>query len=340
MKYLLTSLFIFLVFLATWTSFLYLPTVKEPHGVIYAVHAGESMKTVTEDLYKLNVVPHPFFFKLLAKFRHDTYKLKAGEYLFPKGSTPSSILKQIVTGTGLAYYPFMIVPGWTFNQLINALNQQIKIKHTLTNLTNQEIMKKLGLPHLNPEGQFFADTYYYTAGSLDISLLKRAFHKMQQELAVAWEQRVDNSFFKNSYQALIAASLVEKEAYLKQERPIIAGVLVNRLKKDMLLQFDPTIIYGLGPRYTGKLSKEDLAINTPFNTYLHHGLPPTPIAIPSLEAIQAVLRPTQHSYYYFVAKGDGSHRFSQNLAQHYQAVQDAKKFHQIISLPPVESTQR
>jgi UPF0755 protein len=181
-------------------------------------------------------------------------------------------------------------------------------------------MLHLGAANLKPEGEFFPETYYFTKGNSDLILLKHAFKAMQSKLNDAWSKRASALPYKNAYEALIAASLIEKEAYLSKERPIIAGVLVNRLKKEMLLQFDPSVIYGLGERYTGKLSKANLLENTAYNTYLHKGLPPTPIAMPSLASISAALHPEQNDYYYFVAKGDGSHQFSKTLLEHNAAV--------------------
>ena len=181
-------------------------------------------------------------------------------------------------------------------------------------------MNRLGDAALAPEGQFFPETYYYTKGSSDLVILKRAFDLMQSNLKEAWETRSPNLPYKNVYEALIAASLIEKEAYFDAERPVIAGVLVNRIRKNMLIQFDPTVIYGLGLRYNGKIHKQDLLENTPYNTYVHKGLPPTPIAMPGRTSINAALHPDNTDYLYFVARSDKSHQFSKTLFEHQAAV--------------------
>jgi UPF0755 protein len=193
------------------------------------------------------------------------------------------------------------------------------LHHLTSELTDEAIMQLLQT-NLSPEGNFLPETYFYTKGNADVMLLKQSFQLLQTKFAAAWEKRAINLPYKNTYEALIAASLIEKEAYLDSERPMIAGVLVNRLRHNMLLQFDPTIIYGLGDNYTGKIYKSDLTKDTPYNTYLHAGLPPTPIAMPSMGSIEAALHPIEHDYYYFVARGDGSHQFSKTLSEHNAAV--------------------
>jgi UPF0755 protein len=175
-----------------------------------------------------------------------------------------------------------------------------------------------------PEGEFYPETYYYTRGVADLVILKHAYDLMQSRLNQAWESRLPGLPYQDAYQALIAASLIEKEAHLNQERPIIAGVLINRLRKNMLLQIDPTVIYGMGDRYLGKIYRRDLLDDTIYNTYVHKGLPPTPIAMPSQASIDAAIHPAAHDYYYFVAKGDGSHQFSKSLPEHHRAVQSTK----------------
>jgi UPF0755 protein len=191
-------------------------------------------------------------------------------------------------------------------------------------MTDKDLMLLLGDGNRSPEGLFMPETYYFSRGDSDLTILKRAHQLMQQKLNTAWNSRAADLPYQDAYQALIAASLIEKEAYLAKEQPIISGVLVNRLRKNMLLQFDPTIIYGLGSAYQGKIFKKDLTTDTPYNTYLHRGLPPTPIASPGITAITAAVHPAQHNYFYFVAVGDGSHQFTTNLQDHHQAVVNAE----------------
>lgn len=312
-------LFSICCFIGVWLYFLFTSVVPQDGGVIYYLHQNASKKQVLADLSQQGLIqPSPVF--SIYTYFHRSDHLKAGEYLFKKGSTPASIWKQITTGTGLLYHPFTIIPGWSFEQLRHELLQKQDLQHTTASLDNKQIMDRLGFPTLYPEGEFFPETYFYTKGSSDFTILKRAFLLMQAKLAEAWKNHEAGLPYKNAYEALIVASLIEKEAFLKTERPIISGVILNRLKKDMLLQIDPTVIYGLGSRYDGKIRKENLTEDTVYNTYVHKGLPPTPIAMPSLDSIMAAMHPQNHDYYYFVARGDGSHQFSKTLVEHNQAV--------------------
>lgn len=306
--------------------FLFAPVISKQEGYIYYLRPGTSKKTMLAELSQQGIISHPILFSLFI-YPQRNAQLKTGEYLFPKGASPYSIWKQITTGTGFYYHAFSIIPGWSFNQLRHALDQAQGLRHITAHLNDQAIMEHLGYPMLAPEGEFFPETYHYTRGVPDFIILKRAFRLMQNKLTKAWESRASELPYKNAYEALIAASLVEKEAYLNSERIIIAGVLVNRLKKNMLLQFDPTVIYGLGERYNGKIYKENLLDNNPYNTYLHKGLPPTPIALPSQASIEAAMHPQQNDFLYFVAKGDGSHQFSKTLIEHNAAVSALKQSH-------------
>lgn len=322
---LITFFILCLVFAVTWIHFLYTPLIKDQQGYKYTVEPGSSLKGVINDLSEKGIIRYPYYMQLLIRYRGDAPKLKAGEYLFPKGSTPSSILHQMVTATGLVYHAFTIIPGWNFKDVRHALSQENSLRHSLEQMTDQEIMTYLGQAGLMPEGQFYPDTYYFAPGTMDTVVLKRAFQAMQTKFYVAWKSRSLNLPYKNPGEALIVASLIEKEAYFNDERAVIAGVLINRLRKDMLLQVDPTVIYGMGLRYTGKIHKEDLIENTPYNTYVHKGLPPSPIAMPSLSSIMAALHPENTSYLYYVARGDGSHQFSDTYIEHQAAVVEANK---------------
>ncbi|MDR3478778.1 MAG: endolytic transglycosylase MltG [Gammaproteobacteria bacterium] len=311
-----------------WVNFLDSSFVTEEQGVKFRVPLGASYKTVSTDLYQQHLITHASFFNLLFRYRGDTHHLKAGEYLFPKGSTPKTMIDQIVTGKGMVYHTFTIVPGMTFKQLRQALNKDTELQHTTKNWTDADIMKHIGAPAVFSEGEFCPDTYYFVRDSSDIIILKRAFHAMQIKLAKAWETRAPNLYFQTPYQALIAASIIEKEAKVHEELPLMVGVMINRLKSGMLLQFDPTVIYGVGDRYNGTIYKRDLADNNPYNTYLHKGLPPTPISMPGKEAINAVMHPDVNNYIYFVGRGDhATHQFSQTLPEHYAAVIAAKIYH-------------
>jgi UPF0755 protein len=319
-------LLVLLVVLAAWLKFLYTPLINNEQGYKYNVPHGASFRSVSDDLYKKQIVTDRIFFNLLIRIRRDGRELKAGQYLFPNGTTPSKMLDQMATGSGIVYHAFTIVPGWNFKQLTTALQLEASLNHKLATLTDSQLMTRLGYPELNPEGQFLPETYFFVEGSADTAILKRAFKAMQDKLNSEWVQRASGLPFKTPYEALIAASLVEKEAYLAAERPIIAGVLINRLRLDMLLQFDPTVIYGLGQRYDGVIHKDDLLQDNPYNTYLHKGLPPTPISMPSLDSIKAVMHPDQNDYIYFVARNvGGAHQFSRTLEEHHAAVEAAEK---------------
>jgi UPF0755 protein len=314
-----------IILLYLWVNFLRSPVVTADQGLQYTIPPGVTLRFVTNDLYLQNVIKHPDFFNLMVYLKGAQHQLKAGEYLFPKGTTPLSLLAQITTGSGMIYHTFTIVSGWSFKQLRNALAHDSAVLHLSSPLSDEAIMTKINHSQLNPEGQFFPDTYYFVKGSSDIALLKRAYNLMQKKLNDAWRQRDPSIPFQTNHQALIAASIIEKEAYLDAERPMIAGVLINRLKKNMLLQFDPTVIYGLGSRYHGKIHKEDLLQSSPYNTYVHKGLPPTPISMPSMGSIRAIMHPQQNDFIYFVARGDGTHQFSSTLAQHHLAVKEARE---------------
>lgn len=309
-----------LIFIISWLKFLYFPVITHTEGYLYRVPAGSSIRVIAEDLHARNIISNLIYFKCLVKLKGNGQALKAGEYFFPKGSTPLTILNQLTTGEGIIYQVFTIIPGWGFKELVNALLQEPHLIHTLENLSPKQLMQILGKPGLLPEGWFYPDTYYYLQGDSDVSLLKRAFKAMEEKLTRMWQNREVGLPYKTPYQALIAASLIEKEAYLKTEKPLIAGVLVNRLRKGMLLQFDPTVIYGKSTLFLKKITKENLTENTPYNTYLHVGLPPSPIALPSLESLMAALHPADHTFLYFVAKGDGSHQFSVSFEEHRQAI--------------------
>lgn len=314
----------FLIGLASSVVFLiFKSTVSQNFGMQYTVQTGATIQSVEADLQSQQIISHPFLLRFLVLMHGKNHRLHSGEYLFVKGSSPYRIVHQLMTGTGLVQHPFTIIEGWNFKQIRNALNNEPLLQHYTQGLTDTEIMKSLGL-NVNPEGQFFPDTYFYTYGYSDLILLKRAYKKMQSHLTTAWNSRSANLPFKNSYEALIAASLVEKEAHASEERPIIAGVLINRLRKNMRLQFDPTVIYAMGNAYSGTIYKKDLISESPYNTYMHEGLPPTPIASPSLSSINAVMHPDNNDYLYFVAKGDGHHEFTSNLSAHHEAVSNAK----------------
>lgn len=311
--------FLLTYFVAHYHRFLESPLSKT-QAIHIVFEPGSSVHHLLADLQKLGYMSHPRFFLLLAYAKGATSKLKPGEYQFDPRTTPGQLLDQMLAGKAI-FHRFTIVEGWTFQQLINALNNLTVVKHQLNHLSPEQILANLGLPAQNPEGLFYPATYYFSAGAKDSDLLKWSYQLMEKKLDEAWKARASDLPYKTAYQALIAASLVEKETAIAKERPMIAGVIVRRLRADIPLQIDASIIYGLGAHYTGKISIEDLRKDTPYNTYTRKGLPPTPIGSASLVSIVAALHPDHSQNLYFVAKGDGTHQFSAHLAEHNRAVQ-------------------
>lgn len=287
----------------------------EPYA--YTIKSGANLKSVATELGKLKVIRKPFYFVWSAKLQGKANKIQAGEYQLDPGITPQQFLDKIVKGEVLQY-DLTLVEGWNIWQVIQAINSHPNIKHTLKGLDHKQVAKKLGVDHL--EGRLFPDTYHFPGGMTDVEFYKKAMKLMDERLAKEWQSRAPDLPYKNSYEALIMASIVEKETGKKGERDAIAGVFVRRLKKRMLLQTDPTIIYGFLPNFDGNIRKKDIKNPHPYNTYVHRGLPPTPIAMPGAEAIYAALHPKDGKALYFVARGDGSHVFSDTLQQHNQAV--------------------
>ncbi len=306
-------------FAVSWKHFMYTPIIPDKTIVHYDLKPGASVKAMAKGLAAMGLLQHPRYFELLARVRGDTRKLQAGTYRFEPGLTPGQLLDKTVNGDVIPQ-TLTIVEGWTFAQMMAVINQSPYLKHTLTGLPPAQIMARIGHPGERAEGRFFPDTYQFRPGITDVAFLQLAYNEMQQRLQQAWATRAADLPFTDPYQALILASLLEKESALPQERPLIAGVLLRRLKLKMPLQIDATVIYGMDDKYHGKITTKDLRTSTPYNTYVHRGLPPTPIALPSEESLQAIMHPVKTKYLYFVAKGDGSHYFSSNLRQHDRAV--------------------
>jgi UPF0755 protein len=290
-----------------------------PGSEEYLVKPGTPLRALARELSVRGVLPEPYSLIALAYLRGQSRLLKAGEYRFTNGMTASELLDQVVAGRVIEY-PLVLVEGWNFEQVRRAIAAAPKLVHTLEGLPAEEVMRKLGYPTLHPEGRFFPDTYYYSAGHTDVAVLQRAFERMRARLVQEWERRASDLPYRSMDEALVMASIVEKETGRPDERTLIAGVFVNRLRKGMRLQTDPTVIYGLGAGYDGNIRAKDLRRDTPYNTYTRSGLPPTPIAMPGGEALAAAMRPAQTDALYFVSRGDGSHVFSATLKEHNAAV--------------------
>ena len=246
-------------------------------------------------------------------------RIKAGNYEIPAGTTPQGLLQKLARGEE-TLRALTLVEGWNFRQVRAALARDEGLRHDATVLDDAQLLDKLGRPGVAPEGRFFPDTYTYAKGSSELALLRRALHAMDRRLEAAWAQRASDTPLKSADEALILASIVEKETGLASDRAHIAGVVTNRLRVGMLLQTDPTVIYGLGEKFDGNLRKRDLQTDHPWNTYTRPGLPPTPIAMPGKAALLAAVQPQQTRALYFVAKGDGSSHFSATLDEHNRAV--------------------
>lgn len=290
-----------------------------PGPELYVLKPGTSLRTLARELHERGVIPERHAFFWLGYLTGRSRQLKAGEYQFRPNISASELLNQVVAGR-VVEYPFVLVEGWNFRQVLTALEAAPKLTQTLAGLGPAEIMTRLGHPDLHPEGRFFPDTYYYSAGHTDAQVLTRALDKMQATLAAEWNNRADGLPLRSADEALVLASIVEKETSQPDERGLIAGVFVNRLRKGMRLQTDPTVIYGLGTGFDGNLRLKDLRKDTAYNTYTRAGLPPTPIAMPGLDSLRAALHPQQTTALYFVSRGDGSHVFSATLEEHAAAV--------------------
>ncbi|HYD33584.1 MAG TPA: endolytic transglycosylase MltG [Methylophilaceae bacterium] len=281
--------------------------------------AGSSLRGISHQLVQQGILSEPWSFVLLVRAMGKAGDVKAGNYLIEDGITPYQLFL-ILTEGSTKQSSITFIEGWTFNQMRAAINSHEDIKHVTMAYTDEQIMQEIGAKEGHPEGLFFPDTYYFSKGMSDKDILKRAYQSMQTKLADAWQKREAGLPYLSPYEALIMASIVEKETGQASERPLIAGVFLNRLRLGMRLQTDPTVIYGMGQDFEGNLRKRDLLKDTAYNTYTRVGLPPTPIAMPGEAAIRAVLHPAKTKALYFVGKGDGSHAFSASLNEHNRAV--------------------
>ena len=291
--------------------------LREP--AIIAINPGASLFSVAAELKERGWFDYPVYLTIEGRLRNVAGSIKTGEYLVEPGATAASLLETIVAGK-VTQRSLTLLEGWTFRQIMAALRERPQVEKTLHADAPRRVMEEIGYAGHAAEGRFFPDTYYFTAGETDAELLRRAYQRMETVLAEEWEQRASGLPYQSPYQALIMASLVEKETAVDEERGKIAGVFVRRLEKNMRLQADPTVIYALGENYDGNIRRKDLSVDSPFNTYRYRGLPPTPIAAAGRASIRAALQPEWGTALYFVATGDGGHHFSDTLAEHNRAV--------------------
>lgn len=295
------------------------PLNIRPDAQEITIKPNSSLRSIAKQLVAQGVLKTEWSFVLLAKVLNKAPYLQAGDYTLNKNINPYQLLLSLNHGKS-TQGGITFIEGKTFKQMRLRLSKNDAIKHTIQTLSDAEVMQLVGRGEPHAEGLFFPETFYFDRGTLDTVILKRAYEIMQTKLEKAWQTRASNLPYKSSYEALIMASIIEKETGKASEREMIAGVFINRLRIGMRLQTDPTIIYGMGDDYKGNIRRKDLMKDTPYNTYTRSGLPPTPIAMPGLASIEAALHPADTKALYFVGKGDGSHAFSNNLADHNRAV--------------------
>jgi UPF0755 protein len=323
--FLIRKLFVALVLLGLLAGVVFVvwalrPITAGPYAPIeFEIRPGSSVRSSMHQIARAGVPVDARLMELLARLSGKGGSLKAGYYELKPGTAPLALVDQLVRGEQ-ARAAVTIVEGWTFGQMRAAIAAQPKLRHDSAGLSDSELMAKIGSPHTHPEGWFFPDTYLYAKGSSDLQIYRQAHALMQRQLKEVWERRDPTLPYKTPYEALIMASIIEKETGQSAEREMVAAVFVNRLRLGMLLQTDPTVIYGIGTRFDGNIRRRDLSTDTPYNTYIRRGLPPTPIALPGAESLAAAFSPARTDALYFVSRGDGTSHFSSNLDEHNRAV--------------------
>ncbi|WP_292781531.1 endolytic transglycosylase MltG [Methylophilus sp. UBA6697] len=319
-KYGVAALVLAVLALAVWmVIFMIRPLPMASETIGLQIPAGASVRGIADQLVAAGVLTEPYSFLLTVKVTGSGGQLQAGDYALNTPLQVMSLIDILKHGT-FDQFKLQLIEGKTFADFRQKLAQMPGIRHDTVMLSDSELMQQISGQAMHPEGWFFPDTYFLDAQSSDADLYKRAYQKMAQHLSAAWEARETGLPYRSMYEALVMASIVEKETGVEEERPQIAGVFINRLRKGMRLQTDPTVIYGMGTRYRGNITKKDLLTDTPYNTYTRSGLPPTPIALPGLASIQAALHPAKTNALYFVANGQGRHVFTSSLDAHNQAV--------------------
>jgi UPF0755 protein len=305
---------------STWLFMRWMETPLSNDKVIeFTIKSGSNIRGASRQLVDAGVPVHPYLFEALARITGKAASLKAGSFELQMQETPQQLLKKIIEGK-FSLTSLSIIEGWNFKQMRNAIDAHQFIKHDTTGISDRDLLIKIGSKYTHAEGLFFPDTYLFAKNSSDILVYQQAHQAMLNRLNEAWKNRAENLPYKEPYQALVMASIIEKETGQASERSMIASVFVNRLRSGMLLQTDPTVIYGMGEKFQGNIRKRDLTTDTPYNTYTRAGLPPTPIALPGLDALKAALNPEPSNAYYFVARGNGTSQFSENLNDHNRAV--------------------
>ena len=305
-----------------WWFARWLDTPGPAGETVYELAPGTPLARVADQLEAAGVVDHGRLFAWYGRFSGNAARLRAGEYEIPARATPRTVMERLVSGD-VVLHSVTIVEGWTFAQMRAALEAHPALRPAAAGLAGDEIMERLGMPGMPPEGWFLPETYRFPRGTSDLELMGLAHEGMKDALAEAWRGRADGLPLESPYDALVLASIIEKETGLDAERAMVAGVFARRLARGMRLQTDPTVIYGLGEDFDGNLRRRDLLADGPYNTYTRAGLPPTPIALPGEASLRAAVAPADGDALYFVAtgRGDGSHYFSATLEEHNRAVQ-------------------
>ncbi len=323
-KYIFISFFICVLLLAAGLAgkiwhWMQTPAPMTAQVIEFNVPRGSTITSVAQAMAAAGIQIEPYLFVMYARYQGLDRQLKAGAYEAKRGDTPVDLLARMAAGQ-MRKSQIQIIEGWSYRQIRDVLRNNKDITQTLDKLSDQDILSRLGADHTSPEGLFFPDTYVFVPGDTDLDILRRAYLEGQKHLAAVWDARDADLPLKTPYEALILASIIEKETGLEQDRNRVSGVFINRLEKKMLLQTDPTVIYGMQETFQGNITKRDLSTDTPWNTYMRPGLPPTPIASPGVRSLQAAVHPERHRYLYFVAKGDGSSEFAEDLRGHNRNV--------------------
>lgn len=335
----LTAVFVAIGVALDFLRFLVAPIHLSSPSAVFEVPRGVGLRQVAGDLEARGIVRQRYYLLALAYLRGDQGRLKAGDFELNRSMLPADLLAHLASGR-VVEYPITLVEGRTFRQAVATILADGRFGSDLAGLSDAALMAALGRPGEHPEGRFFPDTYRFPRRTAGLEVLRRAMERMDLVLAREWNDRAEGLPLATPYEALILASIVEKETAVPGERPAIAGVFRRRLERGMRLQTDPTVIYGLGDRYDGNIRRADLREPTPYNTYAIPGLPPTPIALPGREAIRAVLHPADGDALYFVSRGDGTHAFSASLEQHNRAVREYQLFRPSAGVPPGISSGR
>jgi UPF0755 protein len=327
---LINKLFTLIVVLAILAAGIFVFWAQRPiigpdqASIKFTVQTGSSVHTSMQQIANSGVPVNPTMLAWLARLTGKASKLKAGSYDLKPGTTPLYLIEQLVRGE-FAQESLVIIEGWTFQQMRQAIAANPALKHETTQWSDEELLAKVAPDFKIAEGLFFPDTYLFARGGSDLQVYKQANAQMMKHLTEGWNSRAPSVPYKTPYEALIMASIVEKETGQKSERQMVAGVFVNRLKLGMMLQTDPTVIYGMGEKYQGQIHKRDLQTDTPYNTYTRLGLPPTPIALPGAASLAAAMNPATTDALYFVSRKDGTSQFSDNLDDHNHAVNQYQK---------------